>query len=76
MIVMSDINLEDEPQNEDRITELLHDDKWSEDEAEVPAGVTDTMLTATDFLEDNERQHICNVAPAEENITLSVFRDK
>ena len=34
------------------------------------------MLTATDFLEDNDRQHICNVAPAERNIPLSVFRDK
>ena len=68
-----DINLENEPQNEDRITELLHDDEWSEDETEVPAGVTDTMLTATDFLEDNARQHIFNVAPAEGNIPLSVF---
>ena len=48
----------------------------SEDEAEVPAGVTDTMLTATDFLEDNERQNILNVAPAEGNRSLSVFRDK
>ena len=38
--------------------------------------VTDSMLTATDFLQDNERQHICNVAPAERNIPLSVFRDK
>ena len=33
-------------------------DDWSEGEAEIPAGVTDTMLTATDFLNDNERQHI------------------
>ena len=31
---------------------------WSEDDAEIPAGVTDTMLTATDFLEDNERAEI------------------
>ena len=38
--------------------------------------VTDSMLTATEFLEDNERQHICNAAPAEGNIPLSVFRDK
>ena len=28
---------------------------WTE---EIPAGVTDTMLTATDFLEDNERAQI------------------
>lgn len=34
------------------------------------------MLTATDFLEDNERQNILNVAPAEESRLLSVFRDK
>ena len=52
----------------DRITELLRDDEWSEGETEVPDSVTDTMFTATDFLEDNERQHICNVAPAEGNI--------
>jgi len=49
---------------------------YSEDEAEVPAGVTDTVLTATDFLEDNEQQNILNVAPAEGNRPLSVFRDK
>ena len=29
-------------------------DDWTEDGVEIPAGVTDTMLTATDFLEDNE----------------------
>ena len=34
------------------------------------------MLTATDFLEDNERQNILNVAPVEGNRPLSVFRDK
>ena len=28
---------------------LDDEDEWSEDEVEVPAGVTDTMLTATDF---------------------------
>ena len=33
------------------------------------------MLTPTDFLEDNERQSIINVAPAEGNRPLSVFRD-
>ena len=58
--------------------ETVDDDKddWSEDEAETPAGVTDTMLTATDFLEDSERQHILNVAPGEGSRPLSVFRDK
>ena len=51
------------------------DDEFSEDEAEVPAGVTDTMLTATDFLDDGERQQIHNVAPGEGSRPLSIFRD-
>lgn len=34
------------------------------------------MLTPTHFLENNERQHILNVAPAEGNGPLSVFRDE
>ena len=55
---------------------IEHKDEWSEDEAETPAGVTDTMLTSTDFLEDNERQNILNVAPAEGNRPLTIFRDK
>ena len=29
--------------------------------------VTDTMLTATDFLEDGEWQNILNIAPTEGN---------
>ena len=52
------------------------DDDWSEDEAEIPAGVTDRMLTATDFLNDSERQHIYNFAPGEGNKPLSLFRDQ
>ncbi|CAB4030131.1 Hypothetical predicted protein, partial [Paramuricea clavata] len=39
------------------------DEHRSEDEAEIPAGVTDTVLTSPDFVTDNERQHILNVAP-------------
>ena len=30
------------------------DDGWTEVDAEISAGITDTMLTATDFLEDSE----------------------
>ena len=41
------------------------DEHCSEDEAEIPAGVTDTMLTSPDYLTDDERQHILNVAPGE-----------
>ena len=48
----------------------------SEDEAETPAGVTDTMLMSTDFLEYNERQNILNVAPAEGNRPFNIFREK
>lgn len=57
----------------DQTTIATAEDEWSEDEAEIPAGVTDTMLTAADFLNDNERQHIYNVAPGEGSRTLSIF---
>ena len=53
-----------------------NEDQWSEDEAEVPAGITDTMLTATDFMTNDERQHVLNVAPGEGNKPVSIFRDK
>ena len=52
------------------------EDEWSEDEVEIPAGVTDTMLTSTDFLEATEHENILSVAPAKGNRPLSVFRDK
>ena len=52
------------------------DEHSSEDEAEIPAGITDTMLTSPDFVTDNERQHILNVAPGEGNRPMSIFRDK
>jgi hypothetical protein len=52
------------------------DEHWSEDEAEISAGITDTMLTSPDFVTDNERQHILNVAPGEGNRPMSIFRDK
>ena len=38
--------------------------------------ITDTMLTSPDFVTDNERQHILNVAPGEGNRPMSIFRDK
>ena len=52
------------------------EDHWSEDETEITAGVTDTMLTAPDLVTDNERQHILNVAPGEGNRPMSIFRDR
>ena len=52
------------------------EDRWSEDKAEIPAGVTDTMLTAPDFVTDNEQQSIVNVAPGEGNRLISIVRDK
>ena len=48
------------------------EDQWSEDEVEIPAGVTDTMLTAPDFVTDNERQCILNIAPGEGNRPISI----
>ena len=47
--------------------------KMSEDEAEIPAGVTDTMFTKTDFIEDSETKYILSVAPGEGNKPLSIF---
>ena len=59
-------------------TQQTHDeeDQWSEDEVEIPARVTDTMLRAPDFVTDNERQCILNIAPGEGNRPISIFRDK
>ena len=51
------------------------EDEWSEDETEIPAGVTDTMLTP-DYVDNSERQQIYNIAPGEGNTPLSVFRDQ
>ena len=35
-----------------------NDDQWTEDEAETPTGVTDTMLTNTYYFEDSLPQRI------------------
>ena len=70
---------QDEKQSENIVCDQVQvneEDDWNEDEVEIPAGVTDTMLTATDFMTDNERQQILNVAPGEGSTPLSVFRDK
>ncbi|XP_028418500.1 uncharacterized protein LOC114543885 [Dendronephthya gigantea] len=61
---------------EDDLTSNLPEDEWSEAEAEIPAGVTDSMLTPPDFVSDSERQEIYNVAPGEGNRPLSIFRDQ
>ena len=69
---------QDEKQSENIVCDQVQvneEDDWNEDEVEIPAGVTDTMLTATDFMTDNERQQILNVAPGEGSTPLSVFRD-
>ena len=63
--------------NAQKTSECDDDDgQCSEDEAETAAGVTDTMLSFPDFVTDNERQHILNVAPGEGNMPMSIFRDK
>ena len=67
-----------ETQNDanDESTPIIPDDQWSEDEAKIPAGTTDSMLTTSDFVSDNEKQEIYNFAPGEGNKPLSVFRDQ
>ena len=49
-----------------------NNDDFNDDEAELPAGVIDTMLTATDFLDDSERQQIRNVAPGDHLVYLEI----
>lgn len=51
-------------------------DDWTEDDVEIPAGVTDTMLTANDFLEDSERPQTYSIALGEGSVPLSIFRDR
>ena len=46
--------------------------KWSENETETPAGVTDTIY----LIYTAECQYILNLAPGEGNQPLSIFRDK
>ena len=55
---------------------LKSEDQWSEDEIETPAGVTDTMLTNANFVENTESRYILSVAPGEGNKPLSIFRDQ
>ena len=69
-------NDDNEMECNDNLSENLNNQSESEDVQQIPAGGTDTLFTATDFLEDNERQNILNVAPAEGNRPLSVFREK
>ena len=52
------------------------DDEFSEDEAEISAGVTDSMLTPPDFVHDSERQHILRKHTSQcfiQETDLSVF---
>ena len=53
-----------------------NDSDWSEDEAEIPAGVTGTMLTPANFVEDHEHQRVLSLAPAEGSRPVSIFHDK
>ena len=55
--------------NEDN-TNDNNDGECSEDEVEPLSGISDTMLTPTDFLDDKCRDRIMNVAPAEGNKPL------
>ncbi|CAB3990458.1 ATP-dependent DNA helicase PIF1 [Paramuricea clavata] len=54
-------NSDNENTKVDQTNLTSSEDEWSEDEAEIPAGVIDSMLTPTDFVDDTERQHIYTV---------------
>ena len=69
-------DIDNELNTDNQKKSLNEEGDWSEGEAEMPPGVTDNMLTPTDFLGHSERQHVLNVAPGEGNIPLSVVWDK
>ena len=69
----SDSESEEETSISNHGKEVSCDGNWSDNEVEVPADVTDTMLTASDFMIDHEREGILNVAPGEGSTSLSVF---
>ena len=74
--VIDDISKESQGHNLGKNTLTEEDDEISEDEAEILTGVTDSMLTPPDFVDDSKREHVLNVAPREGNRLLSVFTDK
>ena len=59
-------------QNLGKNTSTDEDNKFSEDEAEIPAGVNGSMLTSPYFVNESEREHIFNLHQ-EKVIDLSVF---
>ena len=68
-------------ENENRGTgadeQTQKEDQWSEvDETEWISGQADTMLTAQDFIEANEREMIYNFAPGERRVPISIFMEK
>ena len=69
-------SIETQNDADDETTSNIPDDQLSEDEAEIPAGTMDSMLTTSDFVSDSEKQEIYNFAPGEGNKPLSVFRDQ
>ena len=65
------VNSHDTPNDAgDKTISNTSEDEWSEDEAEIPADVTDSMLTSSDFVSDIEKQEIYNFAPGEGNRPL------
>jgi hypothetical protein len=52
-------NSDNENTTVDQTNSTSSEDEWSEDEAEIPAGVTDSMLTPTDFVEKTTYIQCC-----------------
>ncbi|CAG2214630.1 unnamed protein product [Mytilus edulis] len=75
-------NNSDEEKTEDTTgnTENLNidsEDEWEEEKHdENVAGSTDTLLSAPDFFESNERDLVYSFAPAENNQPISIFIEK
>jgi len=68
----SDLHVEGSNLNEGNSRE-----NWIEvDDLQLIAGVTDTMLTSPNFMDNAECEKVLNVAPGEGNKPLSLFKDK
>ena len=68
----SDLHLEGNNLNEDNSRE----NGVEVDDSQLIAGVTDTMLTSPNFMDNSECERVLNVAPGEGNKPLSIFKDK
>ena len=56
--------------------EISENDGWNEiDDTEIHGGMTDTLFTSPDFIEEEEKDNIWSFAPGQGNLPTSIFKD-